>query len=252
MVGRAKRATTRVRDRAEARRSVRDHHTHVPAQLALHADRVTGDRGSSTGEQRREDLEELALVDGAAAQLEIDLHVVRDGRRGRERVDVLRPRVHDPRELFHVPEIAERLDAARGRARTDGDEDPRLCPELTDPLGVVRRGDGPLDERDIVRTPEDRTRGLGEVHEADGLGEEEQLVLAIEQAELAAVAGGELEDGELGLRLLFLRGHVIPPSPRAGAPPGRIGTRDRPCTRTRARTGNGRRGRRRNACCAPW
>jgi len=46
-------------------------------------------------QERDDDLEQLALVDRAAAQLEVDRDVVGDPRRCRERRDVFRRRVDD-------------------------------------------------------------------------------------------------------------------------------------------------------------
>ena len=73
-------------DRAQARRAVGDHHADIAAQLALDADAV---RAAITGlrpaRKARDHLDELALVDRAAAQLEIDRHMVGDRRRGRQR-----------------------------------------------------------------------------------------------------------------------------------------------------------------------
>ena len=66
--------------------------------------------------------DELRLVDGAAAQLEIDRDMGRDRRRGRERLDIVRPGIDGGDEIVHVREIAQRLDAASGRASADGDQ----------------------------------------------------------------------------------------------------------------------------------
>ena len=70
---------------------------------------------------------------------------------------------------------------------------------LLDPLGVVRGRDRALDEREVVRPLDDAARRLAEVGELDRARDREQLVLEVEQRELAAVAGGELPDGELRL-----------------------------------------------------
>ena len=105
--------------------------------------------------------------------------------------------VDDPRELVHVGEVAQRLDPAGGRAGADRDERLRGAPDLLDPLGVVRRRDRALDEREVVRPVRHRARRLAEVGDVDRAGERQQLVLEVEQRELAAVAGGELPDGEL-------------------------------------------------------
>ncbi len=76
----------------------------------------------------------------------------------------------------------------------------------------------------------DRARRLEEVGDLDRAGDREQLVLAVEQGELAAVAGGELPDGERGLAA---RGHGSDlPHRERGAARARRGRPARPCRRT--------------------
>ena len=181
-----------------------------------------------------EHLEELVLRDRAAAQLEVDSHVLRDRRRGLERADVLGRRVDRGGELAHVLEVAQRLDAAGRRARPDRHEEARLLAHLLDALGVVRRGDRALDEGEVVGALLHLARGLEEVRDLDLADDGEELVLAVEERELAAVAGGELEDGETRPR------HLTPPACRRTAGSGRSGRRGRPCTRRTGRTGSGR------------
>ena len=158
VVGRAERAAAGVGDRPEARRAVRDHHADVAAPLALDADAVrAASRGRAPVEEGADHLEQLALVDRAAAQLEVDRHVRGDRRRGRERRDVLGPRVDDRDELVDVGEVAQRLDAARGRAGADRDQRARLraaprwmrsasCGVVIEP-STSERSYGPVDHR---------------------------------------------------------------------------------------------------------
>src|SRR6516225_2967297 len=98
----AQRAAARVRDGAEARRAVRDEHADAAQPLALGADALGRDLGPPAVQQRVQHLQQLLLVDGAAAQLVVDRDVRCDRRRGRERRDVLRMRVHDARVLVDV------------------------------------------------------------------------------------------------------------------------------------------------------
>jgi hypothetical protein len=151
-------------------------------------------------EVRGDHLEQLALVDRAPVQLEVDRHVRRDRRRGRERRDEAGRGVHDAHELVDVREVPQRLDPSGGRAGADGDEPPGARPDLLDARCVVLGRDGALHERQVVRTLHDTARGLEEVGDLDLPREREQLVLAVEQRELAAVARGELPDRESGLR----------------------------------------------------
>ena len=90
-------------------------------------------------QERGDDLEQLALVDRAAAQLEVDGDVIGDRRRGGERRDVLRRGVDDetnsftsakflsawiPPAVAQAPIVISAFDCSR---------------TLQDPLGVVRR-----------------------------------------------------------------------------------------------------------------
>src|SRR6185369_6899219 len=97
-------------------------------------------------------------------------------------------------EVVDVAEVSERLDPARRRARADRDEHLRLAAHALYALGVVRRRDRPFDEREVVGAADDGARGLRKVRDLDLGGDGEQLVLAVEQAQLAAVARRELPD----------------------------------------------------------
>ena len=67
-------------DRTEARGAVGDGDADVAAALALHADALTGDPRPAALQECRDDLEQLRLVDRAAAQLEVDRDVGGDRR----------------------------------------------------------------------------------------------------------------------------------------------------------------------------
>ena len=88
----ADRAASGMRHRPKAGRAL-DHHADGAALLAFDADAVRGNRGFAPGQECGDHLGELVFVDRAAAQLEIDGHVRRDGRRGGERLDIVRPRI---------------------------------------------------------------------------------------------------------------------------------------------------------------
>ena len=97
-------------------------------------------------------------------------------------------------EIVDVGEVLERPDATRCRTGADGDEEFRLLAHHLDALSVVRSSDRALDQRQIVGSLDERARRLGKVGDLDRGAERQQLVLAIEQRELAAVTGGELPD----------------------------------------------------------
>src|SRR6185295_2572741 len=69
---RAEGAAAGLRDRAQALRAVGDGHADVAALLALDAHAVRWDLGTAALQLGGEDLEELAPVDRAAAELEVD------------------------------------------------------------------------------------------------------------------------------------------------------------------------------------
>ena len=69
---------------------------------------------------------------------------------------------------------------------------------MLDPLDVVGRRDRPLDQADVVGPGDLLGAGLEEVGDLDRVGDGQQFVLGVQQRELAAVAGGEFEDGQLG------------------------------------------------------
>ena len=196
IVRRADRPAPGVRDRPEAGRPVRDHDADVAAPLALDADALRRDARLPPVQERAQHLEQLALVDRAPLQLEVDAHVRRDRSRRGQRRDVGRRRVHDREEVVDGREVAQRLDAARGGAGADRDQRARCTPDLLDALGIVRGRDRALDQREVVGPADGPARGLEEVGDLDLAGDLQQLVLAVEQGELAAVARGELPDGE--------------------------------------------------------
>jgi hypothetical protein len=194
VVGGAQRPAPGLGDGPEAGHPFGDRDAHGPAALALHADAVGRDPGSAALQHRGEHLEQLRLVDRAAAQLEVDSDVCGDRGRAVECGQVGRMGVDHREELPDVGEVAQRLDATAGRARPDRDQRARGGPHLLDPLGVTRGRDRSLDEADVVGALDHRPRGLREVRHLHPLGHCEQLVLAVEQGQLAAVAGRELPD----------------------------------------------------------
>src|SRR6516164_2210983 len=77
-VSRADRAAAGLGNGAEAGCSLRDHDTDGATQFAFVAHSVSGDRRLAPDQKSLDHLEQLALIDWAAAQLEIDAHVSAD------------------------------------------------------------------------------------------------------------------------------------------------------------------------------
>src|SRR5205823_10033803 len=88
----AERPAPGLRHGAQAGGAMGHHDADRAALFALQAHAVPRYDGTPAGEERRDHLQELALVDRTASQLEIDVHVVGDGRRMLQRCDVVRAR----------------------------------------------------------------------------------------------------------------------------------------------------------------
>src|SRR5436190_1425480 len=152
VVGRAECPAAGVSHGPEARRAVRDHHADVAAPLALHADTLARDARPPLAGEGADDLEQLVLVRWAALQLEVDLHVIGRGRGALQRRNVIGARVDGGDEVVDVGEVAQRLDAACGRARADRDQLRRCAPDLVNALDVLRGRHRALDYRQVVGT----------------------------------------------------------------------------------------------------
>src|SRR6516162_4081776 len=98
---------------AEARCSLRHHDANRPAQFAFVAHAVAGDRRVASDQKSLNHLEQLALVDRAATQFEINRHMGADRRRGRKRLQVFGARVDGSGEFADIGKVSQSLDAAR-------------------------------------------------------------------------------------------------------------------------------------------
>ena len=216
VVGRADRAAPAVRNRTQAWRPVRDHDADIASALAIDADAVIGDRRLASGEKGLNDLEQLTPVDRTAAQLEIDGHMGADRRRGRQRAQVFRMRIDCGCILAKVGEVAQRLNPAGGGAGPDRHQAARAPAHAQNALRVGRRRDRALDQRQIVWPRHHAPRRLGEIGDVDPLGEREQFVFAIEQAQLATIAGSELPHRQFRLSPSHSRHLTTPAWAKAG------------------------------------
>ena len=195
---RAERSAARARDGSQAGLAFRDHHAHVATALAFDADRRGRRARHRPLDQPRERREQLPAIDRAAGQLEIDLHVLRDRRGVRERVDEPGAGVDGPDVFVDVAAVAERLHPARRRACSDRHQEARALADRSQLFQLFRGGNRTLDEGDVVRAVVHRRGRLGEVRDRDRAGQFEQRVLGVEQLELAAVARRHLEHGHAG------------------------------------------------------
>ena len=123
------------------------------------------------------------------------------------------------------------------------------------------RRDRALHQRDVVRPLDHGPGGLGEVGDLDLTGQRDQLVLAVEQGQLAAVARGELPHRELraavrragGSRVAVGGGHGSQLRSRHEGFEPVVGQHRAVHAQEAARgAGSDRTAPRRTSCCAPW
>src|SRR5262245_7663374 len=150
VVARTERTTTGMGDRPEAGRAVRDHDADITPELALDADAVRRHCRLASCQKRGNHLDQLVLVYGTAAELEIDLDVRRYRRRGGERADVVGPRIDRRHEAGDIGVVAERLNTAGRGTGADRDQGPRSPSHLADAFHVMGRGHRALDQRQII------------------------------------------------------------------------------------------------------
>ena len=118
VVAGAEGAAAGVRDRPQARRSVGDHNADIAGELALQTNAVSRRSPACGPRERREDFEQLLLVDRAAAQFEVDRHVLADRGRRRQGVDIFGLGVHGAHQTRRdIAEVSQGLDAARRSRR---------------------------------------------------------------------------------------------------------------------------------------
>ena len=190
----AQRTATGVGDRAQTGNALGDGDAGHPGTFAFRAHRRRRQPGFAPDQQCSQGVEQLPAVDRTAAKFVVDAHVRRRRGGGGQGLDVVGPRVDHGRELGDIGEVAQRLDAAGGGAGPDRDQHTGLLADLADPALVGRGGDRALYQGHVIGAADDGAGGLGEGGDPHLLGQGQQLVLAVEQRELAAVAGGELPD----------------------------------------------------------
>src|SRR5512147_1213728 len=103
-------AAAGLRHRTQAGDAARHHDADRARALALDALAVVRDVRRPIVEKRVQHLDQLALVDRAAAQLEVDDAVVGDRGRMDQRLDEFGPRVDGLHPVLDAGEVAQRLD----------------------------------------------------------------------------------------------------------------------------------------------
>ncbi len=163
VVGGADRAAAGVGDRAQAGRAVRDHHAHGAAALALDADAVRAHAGPAAGRWALITSSSWRLLigqpcssksTGTWALIGVEVPASRCSRARRRRSRVNSSTSAKLRSAWIPPAVAQAPIVISAR---------ELRADLLDALGVVRRGDRALDQRDVVGALDGRARGLEEV-----------------------------------------------------------------------------------------
>src|SRR6516164_5116145 len=119
VVGRTNRTATSVSHWSEAGGAVRHHHADRPASLTLNTYAVRRGVRLPPVQKRANHFDELVFVDRAAAQFEVNPHMIRNWRRLAQGADVGGCGVNDRDKLLDVFEIPQRLDASRGGTCAD-------------------------------------------------------------------------------------------------------------------------------------
>ena len=107
---------------------------------------------------------------------------------------MLGARVDDPGERIDVVEVPQGLNAARGGASANRHEVLGIAADVLNSFDVCSGGDRALNEREVVGAGYPRAACFDEVGDLDPAGDRQQLVLAIQQRQLAAVARSKLPD----------------------------------------------------------
>lgn len=141
-----------------------------------------------------DDFDELPFIDGATAEFKVDLDMGCDRSGVGEGFDHRWGCVDRAFEFFVVREVAEGLDTTCGCASSDRDQFFALGAKLGNAVFVFFGRDRAFDDRQVVGAGLEVAGGFGEVSEVDPICDGEKFVFAIEQSQLAAIAGGEFDD----------------------------------------------------------
>ena len=194
VVGRAYRSATGLGDRSEAGFFLGHNDANGAASFAGLANAFGGGFGASAAGHGQNDLDELVFIDWAAAELEIDLDVLCDGARVGQRLDHFRRSVDSFFELLMVCEISQSLHTSGRSARSDGDEFFALRAEFYNTMKVFRGADGTFDDRKVIGARSQVAGGFSKVSKLDTIGQCQELFFAVQEGQLAAIAGGEFHD----------------------------------------------------------
>jgi hypothetical protein len=134
VVGRAYRSATGLGDRSEAGFFLGHDDADGAAPFAGLADAFGGGFGASAAGHGQNDFDELVFIDGAAAELEIDLDVLCDGARFGQRIDHFGRGIDGFFEVLMVCEVSQSLHTSRRSARADGDQFFALGAEFYDAM----------------------------------------------------------------------------------------------------------------------
>ncbi len=172
------------------------HDANEAAQLAFDTEAVGRDVGAAAMEQRADHFQELVFVDGAAAQFEVDRYVFGNRGGSREGIDDLGLGIDAAGQFAEVSAVAQGLNAAGGGTGAHGHQGLGDPADFLNASGVMGCGDGAFHQRNLIAALGHVARGFREIGDLHQSGDGQQIILTIQQAKLAAVAGGELPDGQ--------------------------------------------------------
>ena len=138
-------------DRAEAGHALGHQDADMSLAFTFQADTMGGNARSDAMHEIGHDAEKLPFVDRASPQFIVDGDMFGYGRGRAEALDVFGAGIDRLFEGVHIGPISKSLDAARRGTGADGDQGRRLLPKIQNPVEILRAGDGPFDEGNIVR-----------------------------------------------------------------------------------------------------
>src|SRR5208282_6601940 len=96
-----------------------------------------------------------------------------------------------------------------------GDQRLALAPNFLNSLGIVVGGDRAFYQSNVIGSLDHCAGGLGKIRNVEGSGYAQQFIFGVEQTQLTAIAGSELEDCDPWLASDF-RAHIFPVAAASG------------------------------------
>ena len=121
------------------------------------------------------------MIDRAAVQREVDMHMIGNRRGCGECLDKLGTRVDRTNPFVDLAPVPQSLNPSRRRTRPDRHQEFRIRSNASNPFRVVGCRDRPFDECHVIRPGLQVTARFSEMRDLDSVADCEQFVLCIEQ-----------------------------------------------------------------------